>query len=97
MSTAGGMFSGMDANVPNDPEGLTWPGGCEPLAESFLDIDQRAPKLLEYFCNGSNADFFAPAIENTQNCLSRKWWCRSYLNACVNFMVVRAKLKAPDF
>lgn len=31
MSAARGMFPGIDTDVPNDPEGPTWPGGCDPL------------------------------------------------------------------
>ncbi len=35
MSAARGMFPGIDTDVPNDPEGPTWPGGCDPLPEPF--------------------------------------------------------------
>jgi AbrB family looped-hinge helix DNA binding protein len=35
MSAARGMFPGIDADVPNDPEGPTWPGGCDPTPEPF--------------------------------------------------------------
>lgn len=35
MSAARGMFPGMDTHVPNDPEGPTWPGGCNAVAEPF--------------------------------------------------------------
>ena len=26
-----GLCPGIDSQVPNDPEGATWPGGCEPV------------------------------------------------------------------
>lgn len=35
MRAARGMFPGIDTEVPNDPEGPTWPGGCEPAPEPF--------------------------------------------------------------
>ena len=45
MSAARGMFPGIDTKVPNDPEGRTWPGGCDALAEPFwVPISQTKPK-----------------------------------------------------
>ena len=42
MSAARGMFPGIDTNVPNDPEGPTWPGGCDALAEPFwVPLNER--------------------------------------------------------
>ena len=35
MSALRGICPGMATEVPNDPEGPTWPGGCDPLAEPF--------------------------------------------------------------
>ena len=32
MTALRGLCPGIDTQVPNDPEGATWPGGCEPLA-----------------------------------------------------------------
>ena len=31
MSALRGMCRGIDTSVPNDDEGPTWPGGCDPL------------------------------------------------------------------
>jgi AbrB family looped-hinge helix DNA binding protein len=31
MSALRGMCRGIDTSVPNDVEGPTWPGGCDPL------------------------------------------------------------------
>lgn len=33
MSALRGLCPGIDTNVPNDPEGPAWPGGCDLLAE----------------------------------------------------------------
>ncbi len=45
MSAARGMFPGIDTHVPNDPEGPTWPGGCDALAEPFwVPIGERKPR-----------------------------------------------------
>jgi AbrB family looped-hinge helix DNA binding protein len=30
-----GFLPGLNTDVPNDPEGPTWPGGCDPLPEAF--------------------------------------------------------------
>ncbi len=35
MSAARGMFPGLDSHVANDPEDVTWPGGCDPAPEPF--------------------------------------------------------------
>ena len=41
-SAARGMFPGIDTHVPNDPDGPTWPGGCDALAEPFwVPISER--------------------------------------------------------
>ena len=34
MRAARGMFPGMNTDVPSDPEGPDWPGGCEPLPDA---------------------------------------------------------------
>lgn len=45
MSAARGMFPGIDTNVLNDPEGPTWPGGCDALAEPFwVPVGERTSK-----------------------------------------------------
>ena len=45
MSAARGMFPGMDTHVLNDPEGPTWPGGCNAMPEPFwVPLEQRKPK-----------------------------------------------------
>ena len=31
MTALRGLCPGIDTLVPNDPEGATWPGGCEPV------------------------------------------------------------------
>lgn len=33
MTALRGLCPGIDTQVPNDPEGATWPGGCDPLPE----------------------------------------------------------------
>jgi AbrB family looped-hinge helix DNA binding protein len=35
MKSARGMFPGMNADVPNDLEGESWPGGCESAPNAF--------------------------------------------------------------
>ena len=32
MTALRGLCPGIDSHVPNDPEGATWPGGCEPMS-----------------------------------------------------------------
>lgn len=45
MRAARGMFPGLDTNVPNDPEGPTWPGGCDALSKPFwVSISERKSK-----------------------------------------------------
>ena len=44
-SAARGMFPGIDTHMPNDPDGPTWPGGCDALAEPFwVPISERKPR-----------------------------------------------------
>lgn len=35
MSALRGICPGIETDVPNDPEGPTWPGGCDPAPEPF--------------------------------------------------------------
>lgn len=45
MSAARGMFPGIDTHMPHDPDGPTWPGGCDALAEPFwVPISERKPR-----------------------------------------------------
>ncbi len=30
-----GLLKGINTDVPNDPEGPTWPGGCDPMPDAF--------------------------------------------------------------
>lgn len=43
MSALRGLCPGMATDVPNDPEGPTWPGGCDPLAEPvWVPLSERS-------------------------------------------------------
>jgi len=43
MSALRGLCPGIDTSVPNDPEGTTWPGGCDPLPEPFwVPLSERS-------------------------------------------------------
>lgn len=35
MTALRGLCPGLDTHVPNDPEGPTWPGGCDALPDSI--------------------------------------------------------------
>lgn len=41
-----GLCPGMNTDVPNDPEGPDWPGGCDPLPKAdWVKISQKAADL----------------------------------------------------
>jgi AbrB family looped-hinge helix DNA binding protein len=41
-----GICPGMNTDVPNDPEGPDWPGGCDPLPDAdWVQISKKAGTL----------------------------------------------------
>ncbi len=37
-----GICPGMNTDVPNDPEGPEWPGGCDPIADAdWVQISKK--------------------------------------------------------
>jgi AbrB family looped-hinge helix DNA binding protein len=41
-----GMCKGMNTDVPNDPEGPEWPGGCDPMPDAdWVQISKKAGLL----------------------------------------------------